>query len=57
MNNLYSKQNIIRVAKPNRMRWTKHVALIRGITNAYCFILLGRLEGHLGTLAWMREQE
>jgi hypothetical protein len=44
LNDLYSPQNIFRVIKSRRMRWTGHVARI-GEGRGACKILVGRSEG------------
>jgi hypothetical protein len=44
IHNLYSSQNIVRVIKSRRMRWTKHVAHMGEGRDVYG-ILVGRPEG------------
>jgi hypothetical protein len=35
LHNLYASQNIIRMIKSRRMRWTEHAACMGGVRNAY----------------------
>jgi hypothetical protein len=44
LHNLYTSLSIIRVIKPRRMRWTKHIAGIGEMRNSYK-IFGGKIEG------------
>jgi hypothetical protein len=46
LNNLYSSPNIIRMAKPRRMRWTGYVADMGANLNTYR-VLVGKPEGKM----------
>jgi hypothetical protein len=45
LQNLYASQNIIRVITSRKMRWTRHIALIEKMRNAYR-IFFGKPEGN-----------
>jgi hypothetical protein len=44
LHNLYSSPNIIRITKPRRMRWARHVTCM-GEKRDACRILVGKQEG------------